>query len=72
MSVNLPEGAKAYVLTFDTSLADKVIHLLPYTNSAKYTNNGKTSNLSAAVTVPNGGSFIGKSGSLDTDRAYAI
>ncbi|MCJ1988870.1 collagen binding domain-containing protein [Lactococcus piscium] len=72
VSVNLPEGAKAYVLTFDTSLADKVIHLLPYTNSAKYTNNGKTSNLSAAVTVPNGGSFIGKSGSLDTDRAYAI
>ncbi len=69
----MPEGStKAYVLTYETSLAGKVIDQSSYTNTAKYTNNSKEQDLTASVSVPNSGSFATKSGKQDSnDSAYA-
>ncbi|WP_180794823.1 MSCRAMM family protein [Oenococcus oeni] len=73
LTAKLPEGStKAYVLTYETSLAGKVIDQSSYTNTAKYTNNSKEQDLTASVSVPNSGSFATKSGKQDSnDSAYA-
>ncbi|QFQ75867.1 SpaA isopeptide-forming pilin-related protein [Liquorilactobacillus mali] len=73
ITANLPEGStKAYVLTYDTTLADKVIDQATYDNSATYTNNSISSTLTAKVTVPNSGDVVEKTGQQDpTDAAYA-
>ncbi|MHA5109748.1 SpaA isopeptide-forming pilin-related protein [Oenococcus oeni] len=73
LTAKLPEGStKAYVLTYETSLAGKVIDQSSYTNTAKYTNNSKEQDLTASVSVPNSGSFATKSGKQDpNDSAYA-
>ncbi|KGH71523.1 membrane protein, partial [Oenococcus oeni IOEB_0608] len=73
LTAKLPEGStKAYVLTYETSLAGKVIDQSSYTNTAKYTNNSKEQDLTASVSVPNSGSFATKSGEQDpTNSAYA-
>ncbi|MDN2451437.1 SpaA isopeptide-forming pilin-related protein, partial [Leuconostoc sp. UCMA20149] len=69
----LPEGSnKVYVLIFDTSLDGTVINQSPYTNTATYSNDSKTRNLDAKVSVPNSGSLVTKNGQQDTsDSAYA-
>lgn len=69
----LPEGStKAYVLTYQTSLAGRVIDQDPYANTATYTNNVVSTSLTASVTVPNGGNTIDKTGQQDPNNsAYA-
>ncbi|MFT9097715.1 SpaA isopeptide-forming pilin-related protein, partial [Liquorilactobacillus sp.] len=65
-------STKAYVLTYDTSLADKVIDQATYDNTATYVNNSNSSTLTAQVTVPNSGNVVEKTGKQDpTNAAYA-
>ncbi|WP_261806063.1 SpaA isopeptide-forming pilin-related protein [Lapidilactobacillus luobeiensis] len=74
LSAKLPEdSAKAYVLTYQTSLSGKVIDQKSYDNTATYTNSGKSSDLTAKVTVPNSGNVLDKSGKQDpANSAYAL
>ncbi len=74
VSVKLPEGSTAaYVLSFNTSLKDKVIDKDTYKNTAIYTNNKKDSSLNGYVSVNNGGNIAEKTGEQDkTDSAYAL
>ncbi|MCJ1995638.1 Cna B-type domain-containing protein [Lactococcus piscium] len=74
VSVNLPEGLKsAYVLKFDTSLANKVIDKKDYQNSATYVNDSKSNFANATVSVNNGGNSIEKTGEQDTlDASLAV
>ena len=76
LTANLPENSnKAYVMIFETSLEGKVIDALSYDNTAKYTNDGqdKDQDLTAKVSVPNGGTVAYKTGEQDKeDSAYAV
>ena len=74
LTAKLPDNStKAYVLTYQTSLAGKVIDQETYNNTATYQNNDQSSQLTAAVTVPNSGNLAEKSGQQDpTDASYAL
>ncbi|MFD1431061.1 SpaA isopeptide-forming pilin-related protein, partial [Lacticaseibacillus mingshuiensis] len=74
LTAKLPnDSSKAYVLTYQTSLSGKVIDQKSYDNTATYTNNEKSSDLTAKVTVPNSGNVLDKSGKQDpTNSAYAL
>ncbi|QAS69346.1 hypothetical protein DLJ48_01810 [Oenococcus sicerae] len=81
ITANLPEGStKTYVLTFDTDLSGTLIGVnpsspetsTPYTNTATYTNNSKSSDLTASISIPKAGEYVKKSGTQDpTNSAYA-
>ncbi|WP_415452815.1 SpaA isopeptide-forming pilin-related protein [Bifidobacterium psychraerophilum] len=76
LSATLPDGStKAYILVFRTSFANDLIVTADANgvpNVATYTNNEKSSTLTAKVSVPNQNNFIEKSGSQDSqDSAYA-
>ncbi|MDN6900642.1 SpaA isopeptide-forming pilin-related protein [Oenococcus sicerae] len=73
LTTTLPSPSnKTYILTYQTSLAGKVIDQATYNNTAKYTNGQSEHDLAASVTVPNSGSYVYKTGSQDpTDSAYA-
>ncbi|WP_058211187.1 SpaA isopeptide-forming pilin-related protein [Lactococcus lactis] len=74
INAQLPEGSsKAYILVYQTSLSGKVIDQKTYDNTATYTNDAKSSDLTAQVTVPNAGNLIEKSGKQDgSDSSYAL
>ena len=74
LTAKLPnDSSKAYVLTYQTSLSGKVIDQKSYDNTATYTNNKKSSDLTAKVTVPYSGNVLDKSGKQDpTNSAYAL
>ena len=74
LTANLPENSnKAYVMIFETSLEGKVIDAPSYDNTAKYTNDGQDKDLTAKVSVPNGGTVAYKTGEQDKeDSAYAV
>ncbi|WP_164510151.1 SpaA isopeptide-forming pilin-related protein [Lacticaseibacillus yichunensis] len=74
LTAKLPnDSSKAYVLIYQTSLSGKVIDQKSYDNTATYTNNEKSSDLTAKVTVPNSGNVLDKSGKQDpTNSAYAL
>lgn len=73
VNVNLPEGSTAvYVLKFDTSLDNQVIDQKTYDNKATYSNDGKSTDLTASVTVKNSGTVVTKTGEQDkSDSSYA-
>ncbi|POE39159.1 membrane protein [Lacticaseibacillus paracasei] len=74
LTAKLPDdSSKAYVLTYQTSLSGKVIDQKSYDNTATYTNNKKSSDLTAQVSVPNSGNVLDKTGKQDpTNSAYAL
>ncbi|WP_244974958.1 SpaA isopeptide-forming pilin-related protein [Lacticaseibacillus chiayiensis] len=74
LAVKLPDNSsKTYVLIYQTSLSGKVIDQKSYDNTATYTNNKRSSNLTAQVWVPNSGNVLDKSGQQDpTDSSYAL
>lgn len=74
LTAKLPDDStKTYVLTYQTSLAGKVIDQETYNNTATYQNDDQSSQLTAAVTVPNSGNLAEKSGQQDpTDASYAL
>ncbi|WP_225440898.1 collagen binding domain-containing protein [Lacticaseibacillus rhamnosus] len=74
LTAKLPnDSSKAYVLIYQTSLSGKVIDQKSYDNTATYTNNKKSSDLTAQVSVPNSGNVLYKTGKQDpTNSAYAL
>ena len=74
LTAKLPnDSSKAYVLIYQTSLSGKVIDQKSYDNTATYTNNKKSSDLTAQVSVPNSGNVLDKTGKQDpTNSAYAL
>lgn len=74
LTANLPENSnKAYVMIFETSLEGKVIDAPSYDNTAKYTNDGQDKDLTAKVSISNGGTVAYKTGEQDKeDSAYAV
>ncbi|MFT8879270.1 MAG: SpaA isopeptide-forming pilin-related protein [Oenococcus sp.] len=63
LSAILPDGGKqAYVLEYSTSLAGQVIDQSSYPNTARYVNNTKPSDLTASVSIPDGGNLVDKTG----------
>ncbi|MCP9380374.1 SpaA isopeptide-forming pilin-related protein, partial [Lacticaseibacillus paracasei] len=74
LTAKLPDdSSKAYVLTYQTSLSGKVIDQKSYDNTATYTNNQESSDLTAQVSVPNSGNVLDKTGEQDpTNSAYAL
>ena len=71
IKVNLPDkSTKAYVLIFETSLAGELINQKEYKNTATFTNNDISHDLTASVTAAYEGEFVSKSGeqsSSDSD-----
>ena len=71
IKVNLPDkSTKAYVLIFETSLAGELINQKEYKNTATFTNNDISHDLTASVTAAHEGEFVSKSGeqsSSDSD-----
>ncbi|WP_125708780.1 SpaA isopeptide-forming pilin-related protein [Lacticaseibacillus porcinae] len=74
LTAKLPDNSsKAYVLSYQTSLSGKVIDQKSYDNTAIYTNNQESSNLTAQVSVPYSGNVLDKTGEQDpTNSAYAL
>lgn len=73
LTASLPKGDSAYVLTYETSLAGKVIDQPTYDNTASYQNGDEKHDLTAKVTVPHSGSVVEKDGQQDpTDSNYAL
>ncbi|WP_338216659.1 SpaA isopeptide-forming pilin-related protein [Lacticaseibacillus salsurivasis] len=74
LTAKLPDdSSKAYVLTYQTSLSGKVIDQKSYDNTATYTNNQESSDLTAQVSVPYSGNVLDKTGEQDpTNSAYAL
>ena len=74
VKVNLPEGSrKAYVLVFETSLDGELIGNDQYKNTANFTNDGTSHDLTASVDVAHAGSIIEKTGHQDpNDSSYVI
>ncbi|WP_461221508.1 SpaA isopeptide-forming pilin-related protein [Lactococcus cremoris] len=63
IKVDLPDGStKAYVLVFETSLAGEIINQKEYKNTATFTNNDISHDLSASVTPAHEGEFVSKGG----------
>ena len=73
VKVNLPEGShKAYVLVFETSLAGELIDSEQYKNTANFTNDGTSHDLSASVEAQHSGSIIEKTGEQDPDDSTYV
>lgn len=63
IKVDLPDGStKAYVLVFETSLAGEIINQKEYKNTATFTNNDISHDLSASVIPAHEGEFVSKGG----------
>ncbi|WKC57201.1 SpaA isopeptide-forming pilin-related protein [Lactococcus cremoris] len=63
IKVDLPDGStKAYVLVFEISLAGEIINQKEYKNTATFTNNDISHDLSASVTPAHEGEFVSKGG----------
>ncbi|WP_413476838.1 collagen binding domain-containing protein, partial [Latilactobacillus fuchuensis] len=73
VKVNLPEGShKAYVLVFETSLEGELIDSEQYKNTANFTNDGTSHDLSASVEAQHSGSIIEKTGEQDPDDSTYV
>ncbi|MFT8324385.1 SpaA isopeptide-forming pilin-related protein [Oenococcus sicerae] len=73
LTAALPDGDKqAYVLEYSTSLVGQVIDQSSYPNTAKYVNDTKSNDLTASVSIPDGGNLVDKSGvqGTGTDADY--
>lgn len=65
LTIGFPDGeGKQYHIEYRTTLAGTMIQSAPYTNTAVYSNQGKTPrSLTASLSVNNGGEILDKSGS---------
>lgn len=72
LTASLPKGDSAYVLTYETSLAGKVIDQPTYYNTASYQNGDEKHDLTAKVTVPYSGNLAEKSGQQDSKNSSYV